>query len=128
VAIKELQRRLASSAVAAAATALTKAFGQALEGRPVSYADILAMSLGIGLGFFLIWPALDRRWAERERAEDPKRFALMAGGLALGAFLTLLPGLTGTGAAGDFAVFVGVLAAFAAALAFDTVRRRPPAG
>ncbi len=123
-----LQRRLAASAIAAGATGLTKAVGLALDDRPISYADVLVMSLGIGLGFFLVWPALDRRWFERNRADDPKRFALMAGGLALGAFLTVLPRLTGTGAIGDFAVFVGVLAAFAAALALDIVRRRPPAG
>jgi hypothetical protein len=123
-----LQRRLGASGIAAAATALTKALGLELEGRPISYVDVLATSLGIGVGFFLIWPALDRRWFERDRADDPKRFAMMAGGLALGAVVSAQPRLTGTGGVGDFAVFVGLMAAFAAALVFDRALRRPPAG
>jgi hypothetical protein len=126
--MNSVQRRLAASGIAAAATALTKALGLGLEGRPISYADVRATSLGIGVGFFLTWPALDRRWFERDRADDQKRFALMAGGLALGALVSALTRLTGTGAIGDFAVFVGVMAAFAATVVFDIVCRRQPAG
>lgn len=121
-----LQRRLTAAAIMAFVTGLVVLLGQIIDGRAVSLIELLGVALGSGAFYFIIWPKIDRRWVERDRADDRKRFTVLAGALVLGLLAGALPRLTGTGVTGDFAVFIALAVAFVAAIVFDVLRHRPP--
>ncbi|HEU5430858.1 MAG TPA: hypothetical protein VFU81_04295 [Thermomicrobiales bacterium] len=118
---------MTAAAIAAVAATLFAWFNHLIDGRAGSFAELLGAALGTGAAIFVLWPAIDRRWTNRDRHDDPKRFVLVVAGLAVGIGVSLLPWLTGTGTAGDFAQFVVQVVAFVTAVTF-AFTRRPPVG
>jgi hypothetical protein len=121
------QRCLTATAITAVAYATMAALGHLVDGEPLSPFDSLAAALAARIVIFLAWPAIDERWTRRDRADDPKRFAYMAGGLAVGIGLSALPRLFGVSELVLFGILVATFVALLASALIRRARNSPPA-